>query len=104
MPSCSDDSQETPPVEVNICGVLVHAKPNLIETVSNEILNLPGTEIPQTSAEGRLVVIIEDTEGHWAGDTITLISNIEGVLPASLVFHQRDTLEGDETGSQEVPQ
>ncbi len=72
----------------NICGLLVHAKPSHQESVAAALAALPGVEVQQTSDDGRMVVIVEDTEGVWAGDSITQISNIKGVLSSALVYHQ----------------
>lgn len=72
----------------NICGLLVHAKPARLAQVSAALKALPGTEIHQISDDGRFVVTVEDVDGNWAGDTMTQISNIKGVLSAALVYHQ----------------
>jgi len=98
---------EEPPVsggpvegsEGNICGVLVHVRPDQLERAMTELADLPGTEIHQSAADGRVVVTVEDVPGQWAGNTLTDINNINGVLSAALVFHHREG--GDESGVDE---
>jgi len=72
----------------NICGLLVHARPSRLDDVRAALSALPGAEIERTSDDGRMVVIVEDIDGVWAGDTMTQISNIDGVLSSALVYHQ----------------
>ncbi|MBI5163548.1 MAG: chaperone NapD [Magnetospirillum sp.] len=80
----------------NICGVLVHAKPAELKRVSAALVALPGVEIHQSTAEGKLVVTVEDADGVWAGATISQFNEIEGVLSVALVYHHFDTdLEGE---------
>ena len=81
--------------EGNICGVLVHVRPERLAQVMAEMAAMPGTEIHQSAPDGRIVVTVEDVPGKWAGNTLTDINNIQGVLSAALVFHHRD---GDDTG------
>ena len=93
--------------EGNICGVLVHVRPDSMEQSLEVLENLPGTEIHQTAPDGRVVVTVEDTPGKWAGNTLTDINNIEGVLSAALVFHHRDDMgdgEGADSDDEEVAQ
>jgi nitrate reductase NapD len=54
------------------------------------LAELPGTEIHQSAPDGRIVVTVEDVPGKWAGNTLTDINNIEGVLSAALVYHHRE--------------
>ena len=84
----------------NICGLLVHAHPSRSAAVGEAMTALPGTEIHQRSPDGRMVVTVEDVDGVWAGDTITRISNIDGVLSAALVYHQNE-VDTHEAGDRE---
>lgn len=76
--------------EMNICGVLVRTLPERAETVAESLNRMPGVEVHQRNAEGRIVVTVEDIGNHWVGDTITRIHNVKGVLAASLVYHYCD--------------
>lgn len=80
----------------NVCGVLVHARPERLELVQADLAALPGVEIHAATAEGRLVVTVEDAAGQWASATITRFNDIEGVLSVALVYHHFDSdLEGE---------
>lgn len=84
-----------PDVE-NVCGVLVHARPDRLEAVAEELIRLPGVEVHATNAEGKLVVTVEDAEGEWAGSTITRFNEVAGVLSVALVYHHFDTVSSGE--------
>jgi nitrate reductase NapD len=73
--------------EYNMCGVLVHTRPENLNDVTARIAALPGVEVHQSSPDGRLVVTIEDIPGRWAGETLTDMQTEPGVLSASLVYH-----------------
>ena len=80
----------------NICGVLVHAKPERLTQVGEALRALPGVEIHTMTEDGRMVVTVEDAEGTWAGSTLTRFNDIQGVLNVSLVYHHFDSdLEGE---------
>lgn len=84
----------------NICGVLVHADPNRLDTARRRLGALPGVEIHAEDADGRLVVTVEDTDGVPAALTLKTLFEIEGVASAALVYHHCET---DEPTSGEMP-
>ena len=71
----------------NICGVLIHAKPERLAEVKAALATLDGVELHQESPDGRLILTVEDTEDEWAGQIITRFPTIGGVLSASLIYH-----------------
>jgi len=80
----------------NVCGVLVHARPELRQSVSERLGAIDGVEVHVVSEEGKLVVTVEDAGGIWAGATIESFKEIPGVLSVALVYHHFDTeLEGE---------
>ncbi|HYH37504.1 MAG TPA: chaperone NapD [Azospirillum sp.] len=80
-----------PPTGHNICGVLVHAVPERLEAARRGLLALPGVEIHQEVADGRLVVTVEDADGVPASLTLSQFPAIEGVVSAALVYHHCET-------------
>lgn len=82
-----------PRQEWNVCGVLVHARSEKRADVETALRALPGVDVHHAGADGRMVVTIEDVDGSWAGATLTRLYEIEGVVGASLVFHQSDQSE-----------
>lgn len=73
--------------EVNICGVLVHIRPEQMEAGRKALTEIPGVEIHGEADDGRLILTVEDTPGTWAGESMTQIHNVKGVLSASLIYH-----------------
>ncbi|MBC7908778.1 MAG: chaperone NapD [Rhodospirillaceae bacterium] len=81
----------------NICGVLLHARPDLLSEVTAALEALPGVEIHMTGAEGKMVVTVEDAEGTWAGATMDQFNKIPGVLSVTLAYHHFDSELAGET-------
>ncbi|MGE5546337.1 MAG: chaperone NapD [Solirubrobacterales bacterium] len=80
----------------NLCGVLVHVRPDDREQIRAKLEELPGVEVHLATDDGRMVVTVEDAEGQWAGATISRFNEIKGVLNVALVYHHFDTeLEGE---------
>jgi nitrate reductase NapD len=73
--------------QVNISGVLIHARPERVELVRATLEEFPGVEIHAVSEDGRLVVTVEDDVAGYTADTVARFHDVEGVLSASLVYH-----------------
>ena len=86
---------------MNIVGVLVYARPQLAARVRSQLAELPGVELHGDSADGRMVVTIEEVEERALGDTILQLNNLTGVLSAAMVYHhcENDTDMIEEEGS-----
>jgi nitrate reductase NapD len=76
--------------EINICGVLVHARQQALEQVKASLISLPGTEVHAASDDGRLVVTVEDRGKYRCVDTITQFNDVEGVISTSLIYQYTD--------------
>ncbi len=81
----------------NVCGVLVHARGEKADGVAELLRELPGTEVHSVTDDGRLVVTVEDTEEQLAIDTISKFADVAGVISTSLVYHEFDDDDNDET-------
>lgn len=84
--------------ELHISSMVVHARPEYLASVKQNIENLPGAEIHGESANGKLVVVLETQNQGFITDTIDKINNFEHVLNTALVYHQieqLDSLEND---------
>jgi len=71
----------------NLCGVLVYAEAERAIVVGEILSAMEGVEVHQIDAAGRLIVTIEDTAEEWAGQILTRLPTVEGVLSTSLVYH-----------------
>ena len=83
---------------MNICSLVVHARPEMLGSVQTHLQSLPGLEIQGESDEGKLVVTVEDTSQSLAADTMMAINGVEGVLNSVLIYHYG----GDEPLEEEV--
>ena len=71
---------------VEIASILVQARPERLDTVARAIEALPGTQIYNRDARGKLVVVVESLDVGSIGETLNTIASVPGVLTASLVF------------------
>jgi nitrate reductase NapD len=79
--------------ELHISSMVVHAKPEYLATVKNNIEQLPGAEIHGESDKGKLVVVVETQDQGYITDVIEKIINFEHVLSTALVYHQIEQLD-----------
>ena len=96
------DASPSPAGEHNTCGVLVQTLPGRVHGVGEALARLPGVEVHQVCADGRLVVTVEDTAGRKAAETLSAINVMQGVLCAALVFHHCDRGDAATVAAQEV--
>ena len=82
--------------EVHISSMVVHARPEYLADVKNNIEQLPGTEIHGESDNGKLVVVVETQNQAYITDVIEKINNFEHVLSTALVYHQIEQLDPSE--------
>lgn len=80
---------------MNIAGLIVHARPNARESVRQALARLPGLEIHDATADGRLVVTVEDVDGSDPGSVVLDVHKTSGVLSAALVFHHFEDDDAD---------
>ncbi len=74
--------------EIHISSLVVHARPDHLQTVKNNIELLPGAEVHGESDSGKLVVVLETQNQCYITDVIEQINNLEYVLSTALVYHQ----------------
>ena len=76
---------------MNISSVIVIPHPERVASVTAALGELPGVEVAIVSPEGKIIATIE-TEGD--AETVRcyeFISQIDGVMSASMVYHQHET-------------
>ncbi len=73
---------------MNMCGVLVQTLPTRLEAVVKMLSGLDGVEVHHALKSGRIVITVEDTDGALSIDTLTRIHNLDGIIAATLVYHQ----------------
>lgn len=74
----------------NVCGLVIHVRPDRLDALKAQIAALPGVEIHLTAPEGRLVATAIDKGDSLALDQIAVLNRIPGVVSTSLVYHALD--------------
>lgn len=88
---------------MNISGVLVHARPEKAEEVARRLEALPGVEVHAISAEGRLVVTVEEAETRMLADKVVQVQDVPGVISAAMIYHHYEADENTESAWDPVP-
>lgn len=84
--------------ELHISSLVVQVQPAVVEAVSRVIATLEGAQVHAASPFGKLVVTLETASEAGILERITDINGIEGVLTATLVFHQVEPVTPTEGG------
>lgn len=73
---------------MSILGVIVRTRPEDLSATEQALRDLPGTDVatPAGAADGRLVVVIEDTDQRPAAAVMAEIALWPRVLNTSLVY------------------
>jgi periplasmic nitrate reductase NapD len=74
-----------------IASVLVQVRPQRLDAVQAAVAEIPGAQIAQRDERGKLVIVLDSSQGESIGDSLTKMSLMPDVISASLVFHGLDT-------------
>ncbi len=75
---------------LNISSIIVHPGPGLAGVVRTRLLAMAGVEVHAVGEDGRMIITVE-TEGEGAMiDAFEAVNKTEGVLSASMVYHQTE--------------
>lgn len=77
--------------EIHISSLIIQTRPEMLARLSQDIAALPGAEIHDTAPAGKIVVLLETASESEIADRLTSIHGFDGVLTATLVYHQVDT-------------
>ena len=72
---------------MNICGCLVHVAKGAVQEARVAMEATPGVEVHAQTDDGRLVVVVEDTDEAFASDIIMGLHQIPGVISLTLNYH-----------------
>lgn len=72
---------------MDLCSLIVHARPEKAPQVEKSLNRIPGVEVHGGVTEGKLIVTVEDTDGTSASDTMASFHDIDGVISATLIYH-----------------
>lgn len=74
--------------EFHVSSLVVHGTGAHLPAISAAIAALPGAEVHASDGTGKLVVTLETASEAEIAHRIDEIRTLEGVLAASLVYHQ----------------
>jgi periplasmic nitrate reductase NapD len=81
---------------INVCGVLVFARPEHIKTVRKKLEEEEGVEVHASTENGRLVVTVEKEDQQQTGDMLNRIQALDHVISASMVYQYFDQVSENE--------
>ncbi len=76
---------------MNISSVIVIPRPDTVQVVVDGLKTLPGVEVAAVSPEGKIIVTIETEGDRETIQTYEVISQLDGVMSASMVYHQQES-------------
>lgn len=72
---------------MNICGCLVHVTLDALPRARAMMEAIDGVEVHAQAEDGRMVVVVEDTDSAYASDTIMALHQVPGVISLTLNYH-----------------
>lgn len=76
---------------MNISSIIVHPGPGQAEVVRARLEALAGVEVQAVAEDGRMIVTVETESDGAMVDAFDAINRTEGVLSASMVYHQTES-------------
>ncbi|WP_319238318.1 chaperone NapD [uncultured Propionivibrio sp.] len=82
---------------MSLASLVLRIDPEKRQSAEAALSALPGVECHAMSAEGKLVVTVEDAPGAAMSDTLIAIHRIPEVLAATLAFESGDAYDDAES-------
>lgn len=76
---------------MNISSVIVVPHPEKVASVTTALNEISGVEVAAVSPEGKIIITIETDGDRETVQTFEFITLMDGVLSASMVYHQLET-------------
>lgn len=76
---------------MNISSLIVIPHPDRIEAVRQHLLEIAGVELHAVSPEGKMIVTVETADDRSTTGTYECISQLDGVMSTSMVYHQNES-------------
>lgn len=86
---------------MSIYSVVIHTKPEHLDSVSAELEKIKGVEVHGKSDKGKLVVSLDHPDRGYCSDTLMGFHNIPKVLNSSLIFEYFEEEQGDDDSAQD---
>jgi periplasmic nitrate reductase NapD len=75
---------------VHISSLLVRADPQKLDQILAKIATMSLAEVPISDPAGKIIVLLETDKQSEIVDAMTQLQLMDGVVNASLVYHQTD--------------
>jgi len=76
--------------DIHIGGILVHARPELIERVQENSSCLDGAEVLTATQSGKIVVTLESETSAGIDEALAAIGDVYGVVSTALVYEHHE--------------
>ncbi len=76
--------------EYNLCSVLIHVQQDKVNSVNQQLQLQAGVEVHAKSADGRIIVTVEDECRKTVAERIMNFYDISDVLSASVIYQFSD--------------
>jgi nitrate reductase NapD len=76
--------------QMNLSSIVVIPHPQHVESVTGALAAIAGVEVAAVSPEGKIIATIEAESDGETIQTYELISHLDGLLSASMVYHQKE--------------
>ncbi|MEO5345931.1 MAG: chaperone NapD [Magnetococcus sp. YQC-9] len=73
-----------------LASAVILVQPERLQAVAADISALPGAAIHATSAQGKMVITLEDRSTEILVQQFDLIRNLDGVLSADLIYQHSE--------------
>ena len=73
--------------ECHISSLVVHSRPDRVESILEALRTIEGAEVHGGAEAGKLIVTLETDTENQVVERINTIQLLDGVLAATLVFH-----------------
>ncbi|QOC24307.1 chaperone NapD [Wenzhouxiangella sp. AB-CW3] len=74
--------------QLHVASVIVHCRPEKLQSLKAWLIEQEGVEIPVSSPEGKLVVVSESDSERAIADLMQMIGDRPGVLNTAMVYHE----------------
>ncbi len=82
---------------MNICSVIVNAKPENAPRISDLLKDMAGVDVFGGVEQGKIIATLEDEGEKALADKMAAINNIKGVIDVAMIYHQEE----DDTAMEE---
>lgn len=76
--------------QAHISSFIVHCLPDRLENILADVKQMNNVEAHAPSPAGKFVALLESEDEHQILSTINRIQSIDGVLTATMVYHEID--------------